>query len=212
MLNDLININKKHEEAAMTIYDRVEQDLHEKFIITISGEVASGKCEISQVLARIYKKAGLKVKILHMDDYYKVLPEDRTEWRKLHGIEKIGYDEYDWDRINQNVDDFKAGKPSSLPCVDLVTNQVDELITDFNGIDLLIINGLYSIMLDKAHLRVFVEPTYKETIKEQMAEQKEELDEFRMKVLEQEHQVVQSIKPLAGFYVDYDTSMETFHL
>lgn len=196
----------------MAIYDRVEQELHKKYIITISGEVASGKCEISQVLARLYKKAGLKVKILHMDDYYAIHPEDRTEWRKLHGIEKIGYDEYDWVRINQNVDDFKDDKKSSLPCVDLVTNQVDELITDFNGIDLLIINGLYSIMLDKAHLRVFVEPTYKETIKEQMAEQKEELDEFRMKVLEQEHQVVQGIKPLAGFYVDYDTSMETFHL
>jgi len=212
MLNDSIHINKKHEEAAATIYDRILPVIKSKYIVTISGEVASGKCEIALVLARLFKKDELKVKILHMDDYYLIPPDERTEWRKKYGIDKIGYDEYDWKRINQNVDDFKANLKSSLPCVDLITLQVDELITDFDRIDMLIINGLYSIMLDKAHLRVFVELTYKETIKEQMAEQKEELDEFRMKVLEQEHKVVQSLKPLAEFYVDFDNSMETFHL
>jgi uridine kinase len=212
MLNDLININKKHEAAAQMIYDRMMPVLKDKYIVTISGEVASGKCEIAQVLARIFKKDGLRVKILHMDDYYIIPPEERTEWRKKNGIDKIGYDEYDWDRINKNVDDFKANAKSSLPSVDLITLQVDELITDFNGIDILIINGLYSIMLDKAHLRVFVELTYKETLKEQLAEQKEELDAFRMKVLEREHKVVQSLKPLAEFYIDFDNSMEAFHL
>jgi uridine kinase len=212
MLNDLMNINKKHEEAAAAIYDRIAPVLKDKYVVTISGEVASGKCEIAQVLARLYKKDGLKVKILHMDDYYLIPPEERTEWRKKHGIDKIGYDEYDWKRINQNVDDFKANLKSSIPSVDLVTLQVDEIITDFKGIDILIINGLYSIMLDKAHLRVFVELTYKETLKEQLAEQKEEIDEFRMKVLEREHKVVQSLKPMAEFYVDFDNSMEAFHL
>jgi uridine kinase len=212
MLNDTININKKHEEAAVAIYDRIQPVLKSKYIVTISGEVASGKCEIAQVLARLFKNDGLKVKILHMDDYYLIPPDERTEWRKKHGIDKIGYDEYDWKRINQNVDDFKTNLKSSLPCVDLITLQVDELITDFNGIDILIINGLYSIMLDKAHLRVFVELTYKETLKEQKAEKKEEMDAFRMKVLEREHKVVQSLKPLAEFYVDFDNSLEAFHL
>jgi uridine kinase len=212
MQNDLININKKHEEAAATIYDRIATELKEKYIVTISGEVASGKCEIAQVLARLYKKDGIKAKILHMDDYYLIPPEERTEWRKKNGIDKIGYDEYDWKRINHNVDDFKNSVKSSLPSVDLITLTVDELITDFKDIDILIINGLYSVMLDKAHLRVFVELTYKETLKEQLAEQKEEMDEFRMKVLEREHKVVQSLKPLAQFYVDFDNSMEAFHL
>ncbi len=212
MLNDIININPKHEKAAASIYDRVAQDLTAKYIITISGEVASGKCEIAQVLARSYKADGLKTKILHMDDYYIILPEERTAWRKKHGVDKIGYDEYDWERINRNVTDFKQNQKSSLPSVDLITLQVDELITDFSGIDILIINGLYSIMLEEANLRVFVEPTYKETFKDQIAERKEELDDFRMKVLEQEHKVVQSLKPLADYYVDFDNSIEAFHL
>lgn len=212
MLNDLVNINKKHEEAATAIYDRIATELKPKYIVTISGEVASGKCEIAQVLARMYKKDSLKSKILHMDDYYIIPPEERTDWRKKNGIDKIGYDEYDWERINHNVDDFRSNQKSSIPSVDLITLQVDEIITDFSGIDILIINGLYSIMLDKSDLKVFVELTYKETMKEQIAEGKEELDDFRMKVLEREHKVVQSLKPIAQFYVDYDNSLEAFHL
>jgi len=212
MLNDLVNINRKHEEAALAIYERIAPELKEKFIITISGEVASGKCEIAQVLARLYKKDGLKAKILHMDDLYLIPPDERSEWRKKHGIDKIGYDEYDWKRIGQNVDDFRAGVKSSTPCVDLVTLQVDELITDFKDIDILIVSGLYAIMLQSANMKVFVEPTYRETFNEQLAERKEELDEFRMKVLEREHQVVKSIKPMADFYVDYDNTPEAFHL
>jgi len=212
MLNDIIYINQKHEEAADAIYIKMAPEIHEKYIVTISGEVASGKCEIAQVLARKLKKEGKRAKILHMDDYYLVPPEERTAWRQKHGIDSIGYDEYDWKRINRNVKDFKEGKKSSIPSVDLVTLQVDEIITDFSSIDILIISGLYSIMLDVSDLKVFVELTYKETIKEQLAEKKEELDEFRLKVLEREHKVVQSLKPLAGFFVDYDNSLEAFHL
>jgi uridine kinase len=212
MLNDLVNIDKSHDVAARTIYDHIAPELHEKYILTISGEVASGKCEIAQVLGRKYKRDGLKAKIIHMDDYYLIPPEERTEWRMKNGIEMIGFDEYDWKRIHQNVADFKNSSRSSLPCVDLITLQVDEILTDFSGIDILIINGLYSLMLKEADLHVFIELTYRETLKEQIAEQKEELDEFRMKVLEREHEVVQSLKPGADFYVDFDNSGEAFHL
>ena len=212
MLNDIVSITKKHEDAALTIYDRIITDRSNKYIVTISGEVASGKCEISIALARLFKKEGVKCKILHMDDYYKVPPEDRTHWRQKHGIESIGYNEYDWNRVRHNIIDFKNGKKASVPSVDLITLLVDEIITDFAGIDMLIINGLYSVMIKEANLRVFVELTYKETLEQQIAEKKEELDEFRMKVLEREHEVVQSLKPEADFYIDFDNSLEAFHL
>ena len=68
MLNDIVSITKKHEDAALTIYDRIITDRSNKYIVTISGEVASGKCEISIALARLFKKEGVKCKILHMDD------------------------------------------------------------------------------------------------------------------------------------------------
>ena len=130
MLNDHVIIDKKHEEAAKLILDHIRESISKKYIITLSGEVASGKCEISRELSRLLRNEGYLAKILLLDDYYKVPPSKRSEWRIKHGFETIGYEEYDWHRINKNIIDFKNGKKSSLPCVDLATSQVDELITD----------------------------------------------------------------------------------
>lgn len=212
MINEILLLDKKHEDAARLILDRIMPEYHEKYIITISGEVETGKAEVAHMLGRMLKREGMMVKVLHMDNYYKVPPRERTQWRKDHGIETIGYNEYDWDTINRNINSFKEDKDDVMPCVDLFTDQIDKLTTDFKGIQILIIEGLYSIKVKDSDLKVFIEMTYKETLPEQIASGKEELDEFRMQVLEQEHKVVQSLKPLAEFYMDYSTGREIFHL
>ena len=89
-----------------------------------------------------------------------------------------------------------------MPCVDLVTEQVDTLITDFNGIDILVIDGLYAINIDDVNLRVFIELTYHETKKAQKDRGKEPQNEYRMRVLEQEHKQVLSIKHKADLFVN----------
>jgi uridine kinase len=127
---------------------------------------------------------------------------ERTEWRKKHGIENVvGYGEYDWDTIYQNIDDFKNNRKSTMPCVDLVTEQIDRLTTDFNGIDMLVIDGLYAIKTEGADLRVFLELTYHETKKAQVVRGKEPQNEYRMAVLEQEHRMVQALKPKADILI-----------
>ena len=134
------------------------------------------------------------------------------EWRKKNGLEKIGYDEYDWNTVNRNIDDFRMNKKSVMPIVDLFTQKVDQLHTDFKGIEVLIIAGLYSIHISQSDLRVFIELTYEDTFEEQAITHKEVMDDFRMEVLKQEHKAVQSLKPLADFYIDFDTAGEIFHL
>jgi uridine kinase len=146
-----------------------------------------------------------------MDNYYKIPPLERTEWRKRHGLESVGYDEYDWEVVSRTLAGFKENKLTTLPCVDLFTGQIDQLTTNFAGIEVLIIEGLYSVKIEEANLKVFIEQTYRDTIEEQKMSGKEELDEFRMQILEREHQVVQSLKPLADFYLDFDTASEIFH-
>ncbi|MCD4679043.1 MAG: hypothetical protein K8S00_01520, partial [Bacteroidales bacterium] len=73
-------------------------------------------------------------------------------------------------------------------------------------IDMLIIDGLYAINTEGIDLGVFIELTYHDTKKAQIVRGKEPQNEYRMKVLEREHQVVQSIKPKARLLVtkDYD--------
>lgn len=203
MLGDVLLITDKHREAGEEIIDHILKNRKDKMMIGISGESGSGKSELAHVIAKGLRKHGIFAKPIHIDNYYKVLPLKRTEWRKTHGIEKsVGYDEYDWETIYQNIQDFKASRVSTMPCVDLVTEQVDRLTTDFNGIDMLIIDGLYAIKTNGLDLSIFIELTYHETKKAQVVRGKEPQNEYRMAVLEQEHKMVQALKTRADIFID----------
>ncbi len=203
MLEDVLLITEKHRTAGAAIIEEILKRKKDKFIVAISGESGSGKSEMTHVVAKGLRKHGIFAKPVHADNFYNTLPLERTEWRMKNGIEKVvGLGEYKWNEINRVVDDFKNNCKSSMPCVDLVTEQVDTLITDFNGIDILVIDGLYAINIDDVNLRVFIELTYHETKKAQKDRGKEPQNEYRMRVLEQEHKQVLSIKHKADLFVN----------
>ena len=202
MLGDVLLITEKHENAAKKIFEIILKEKKDKYIVAISGESGSGKTELAHVLAKMLRKEGIMAKPIHIDNYYKIHPFKRTEWRKKHGIQNaVGLNEYDWDTIYKNIDDFKNSRKSTMPCIDLVTEQVDSLTTDFAGIDMLIIDGLYAINTEGADLKIFIELTYHETKKAQVVRGKEPQNEYRMQVLEREHQVVQSLKQRADLLI-----------
>jgi uridine kinase len=202
MLGDVLLITDKHREAGEIIIEHILKTKKEKMMIGISGESGSGKSELAHVIAKGLRKHGIFAKPIHIDNYYKVLPLERTEWRKKNGIENaVGYSEYDWDTIYRNIGDFKHGRRTTMPCVDLVTEQVDQLTTDFKDVDMLIIDGLYSIKTEGLDLRIFIELTYHETKKAQVVRGKEPQNDYRMAVLEQEHKMVQALKPTAEVFI-----------
>ncbi len=142
-----------------------------------------------------FKKQGLRSKIIDLDDFYKIPPLERKQWRRDNGIESVGSDEYDWGgKIIHVINDFYEENSSVMPCVDLITDYVDEIKTNFKGVDLMIINGLYATKIEKADLRVFIELTYDETKEAQVFAGKEEMTAFRKQILEREHQKVQALK------------------
>ncbi|MDD5507785.1 MAG: hypothetical protein PHD25_05575 [Bacteroidales bacterium] len=202
MLGDVLLITDKHRQAGATIVEHILKIRKEKFIVAISGESGSGKSELTHVVARGLRQHGIMAKPIHIDNYYRIHPLERTAWRKTHGIEKVvGYGEYDWETIRQNIRDFREGKPSTMPCVDLVTEQIDQLTTDFRTIDMIIIDGLYAIKTEEADLRVFIELTYHETKKAQLVRGKEPQNEYRIRVLEQEHKMVLALRSTADLLV-----------
>ncbi len=203
MLGDVLLITEKHKKAAEQIVDRLGRIKSGKMVIAIGGESGSGKSELAHVISRRLKDKGELAKILHIDNYYKVSPQERTEWRKRHGVESIGLSEYDWDLINQNIAEFRESKEAVLPCIDLLTDQEDRLITNFEGIKYLIVEGLYPLKAD-ADLRIFIDLTYHETKKAQILRGKEPQNEFRLQVLQREHEVVQSLRPSADLLVTKD--------
>jgi len=201
MLGDVLLITDKHRKAAGQIMDRLAQFRGDKIVIAIGGESGSGKSELAHVISRQLKERGELAKVLHIDNYYRVSPRERTAWRKQHGPESIGLEEYDWDLINRNVSEFRESREAILPCIDLLTDQEDKLITDFAGIRYLIIEGLYPLQVADADLRIFIDLTYHETKRAQIVRGKEPQSEFRQVVLQREHLAVQSLRPLADLVV-----------
>ncbi|MCF8024379.1 MAG: hypothetical protein K9K82_02700 [Desulfobacteraceae bacterium] len=201
MLGDVLLIEEKHKQAASAIRDRITEGYHPKFIAAISGESGSGKSELAHCLGRALKEIGVRAKLVHSDNYYLTLPRERNDWRKTHGTDSIGMNEYDWDLLDQTLGDFRDNRTSQMPCIDLITDQVDTLTTDFSEIEVLILDGLYAIAADDADLRVFIDLTYHETKKAQLLRGKEKVNEWRMTVLEYEHRAVSSLKHKADLIV-----------
>lgn len=209
MLGDILLINDLHKSAAQSLMEyllprrdkKLQKDQNYKYIVAISGESGAGKSELSHSLAMLLKTHNIRVKVIHADNYYNVPPLLRKEWRLNHGLEVIGPQEYNWDLLRKNIQEFKNDSIASVPCIDIVSDQIDELITDFQKIHVLIIDGLYAIKVPDADLRVFIELTYEETKMMQLMRGKEQNDEHRMLILEREHIGVLSLKPLANLLV-----------
>ena len=205
MLEDVLLIADKHRAAAAVIVEEILKKGKPKFIVAISGESGSGKSELTHVVAKEMRKHGIFAKPIHIYNFYNTLPLKRTDWRITNGIENVvGLSEYKWDEIDRVIDDFKNGRRSAMPCVDLVTEQVDTLTTDYQNVDMLIIDGLYAINAEHVDLAVYIELTYHETKKAQKDRGKEPQNEYRMRVLEREHQQVNSIKHKADLFVNMD--------
>jgi len=207
MLSDVLLINDLHKEAAASIYEYFKGKMSAKpkryrYIVGISGESGSGKTELAHVLGMLLKKEQIRVKVVHTDDYYKIQPLLREEWRRNKGFNQIGIKEYDWLKIKKTVRDYKEEQESVLPCIDLISEQVDKLIADFAKVDFLIVDGLYAIKIPQIDLRVFIDLTYKETKINQIIRLKEELTDFRLQILEREHKAVVSLKPKADLIVN----------
>jgi len=209
MLGDVLLIEDKHMRVGGQIADEILKRRKDKYICAISGESGSGKSELANVIGKALRNAGVSAKAISTDNYYRTDPRERTEWRLRQGIEKVvGYEEYDWPAIEATIESFKNNRTASLPCVDLITNRVDTLTTNFEGIDVLILDGLYAIKSSNVDLKIFIELTYHQTKKAQVTRGKEPQNEYRMRVLEQEHKMVSSLKAMADLLVSQDYELK----
>jgi len=205
MLGDVLLIEDKHRKAGEIIVNEIIKNKKTGMTVAISGESGTGKTELAHVIAKCLRAYGIFAKAIHIDNYYRILPLERTEWRQKNGIENVvGYDEYDWQMIYKNISDFKNKAFSTMPCVDLVTEQVDLLTTNFADIDMLIIDGLYAIKTENIDMKIFIDLTYHDTGKAQKLRGKEPQNEYRMKVLLKEHDMVANLKKEANVIISKD--------
>lgn len=213
MQNDVFHIKDNHIQAAEMVFNEIfEKAEGGKFIITIAGEVSSGKTTLAYLLGRMMKMKGIKSKVLDLVDFYKVPPIERRAYREKNGLETIGVDEYDWNKIELTLKSFREGHSVELPLVDLLTDEVDTIQTDFKNVQVLIISGLYAFSCKDVDYKIFMELTYRETYEAQKYTGKEVMDSFRQKILEKEHKAVQKQKNDADIYIDFNSFFDSYHL
>jgi uridine kinase len=198
MIGDILIIEEQHLKAVDYILSALEGKDLSRFVLAIGGESGSGKSETAHLIRRALRERGLTAKILHADNYYITLPAERTEWRKERGVANcVGLEEYRWQAMEDHIQAFRQGADSvELPFIDIVSDQIDTLITSFKSIDLLIIEGLYAVNA-QADFRVLIDLTYHDTTHIQRLQGKEPINRFRAEVLEAEHKAVQSIREKA---------------
>ncbi|HOY39929.1 MAG: hypothetical protein KBB11_07505 [Bacteroidales bacterium] len=205
MLGDVLLITDKHRVAAQELVALIMKSYHPKMVMAISGESGSGKSELAHCIGKsLVKEHAIRTKIIHSDNYYRIHPHQRTEWRKQHGFGAVGMHEIDWETLNKNIDDFRHSRISEMPCIDIVPDEPDRLITDFSKIDFLIIDGLYALNAKGIDIGVFIDLTYHETKKAQTDRGKEPANDFRFAVLEREHQEVITLKKMAHYIIQKD--------
>lgn len=184
------------------------QDNSMTFVVALAGGSGAGKTVVSHELAAFLRSNGIVAKCVSADNFYKIPPNNRKAWREAHP-EQIGSNEYDWALMNRVIADFRARRKSYFPTIDLNTQEVDELITDFSKVRVLIIDGLFAIStrLSDCDYRAFLTVSAEKMASAQVLRGKENAaDPFRAIVMAKEAkdvlEVVKENKEV--IYIDCD--------
>ncbi|MEE8436002.1 MAG: uridine kinase [bacterium] len=208
-LGDILVINDNHKKAAREIADLIlEKDGNEKISVAIGAESGAGKSEIAHVIAQNLFKSDKKLKsfIVHTDDFFLHSHQVRNELRLKTNLESIGPSEIDIEELNYVLKSFQHGKQILLPILEFITSSAYKLVVDFQDIHVLICEGLYAPILDVTY-KIFVDLTYHDTKDFRAARGKEVVDEFRLKVLEKEHQAVSKLREKVDYLITRDFSL-----
>ena len=165
---------------ALHLYEKVgawceDKQEHERLVISLFGGSGSGKTTIAGALQQYLLNDGIGCFLLGGDDYPHRIPK-RNDEERLRIFEESGEDglrdylgtpqEIDFDRINEVLADFHAGKNTiTLRHMGREDGEIFSEETSFEGIRVLIVEWTHggSEYLEGVDLPVFLESSPEET-------------------------------------------------
>jgi uridine kinase len=210
-LGDILVIKDHHKKAAQEITDLVLKNYNgEKVSLAIGAESGAGKSEIAHSVAKslFQSEKNLKSFIIHTDDFFALPHKERNELRKETNLESIGPSEIDFNELNYVLRNFESGGEILIPILEFITSSAYKLLVDFKNIQVLICEGLYAPMLNVTY-KIFMDLTYHDTKNFRAERGKEVVNEFRLKVLEKEHQAVKQLREEAEYLITKDYSLRS---
>lgn len=210
MINEPIQLENEYFILSSKLVEKIRKTnllKKEKLVIGICGESGSGKSVTAKCLQIELEKSGISSIILHQDSYYKFPPKENHNKRK-EDVSWIGTNEVKIDLMQSHINQFKAKNTSlSVPIVDYEKNTFLQYEANVKDKIVLIIEGVYSFLLNEFDYRIFMARTFKETIEKRKKRSREVYDPFVEQVLQIEHEIILPFKKLANVIIASDYSI-----
>jgi uridine kinase len=207
MIGDNISLKPHHFIPAKAIYDYLNEKIGNKFTIALGGESGCGKSTLSAALGTVMEENGLKVGLIHIDDYFK-LPPHTNHLNRERDLANVGMHEVNMEKLQKDIDAFKSDTVSIIkPLVHYQNNEILEENFEFSNINVLIIEGTYTLALD-VDCKIFMLRNYKDTLSARIERGRDPITPFVENVLEIEHEIISKFEQKANFVIQKDYSVE----
>jgi len=211
MQGDIILVGEEHRRAADVIIDHLIdeiRDMPRRFTMTVAGESGSGKSETGRALADALAERGVQAVVLQQDDYY-VLPPKFNDAARRARFAWVGTTEVRLDLLDAHLDAAQSGDDRIVkPLVIYSQNRIDEEEISYEGVQVVIAEGVYTSLCEHVDRRVFIDRNRLETIDHRMKRGREEFDPFIEKVLTMEHEIISQHRSRADIIITRDYDVE----
>ncbi len=185
-------------------------------VVGIGGESGSGKSVTAACMALELEKRGLRVALIHQDDYFH-LPPRTNHAARIADLSHVGPPEVDVSRLAHDVQSFRdAACVTDAPLVDYAANTISNQTLDFSGTDVLLVEGTYVLGLNRLaqtnalDLRVFLAHTFDETRAQRHARLRDatDLDPIIEEILSIEHAYVRDLSASPDVRIRRDYTLD----
>jgi glycosyltransferase involved in cell wall biosynthesis len=218
---DIPHIKPHHISASCELVPRLVPRIRdsaqrgERLTVALAGESGSGKSEIAHLLTLMLRKEGILGTVIPGDAFF-ILPPARNHANRLAAYQRgrldeaVGPREVDLERLDGVL--AKARRRASsvvrIPadCRSIPGRRYEDVPVALDGVDALFIDLTYSLLLDNATFKVFLERSALDDIdavrERNLARDPDQDFGFIERVLELEHQIIGPLVERADIVVD----------
>ena len=204
MIGDKLVIKKTHTERAAEITKILREIYKPRWVVTVAGESGAGKSETASEIRRLLNRDGISSAIIQQDDYFVFPPLTNARMRKAN-IGQVGMYEVKLDFLDSNLRSFKRNEsPVYKPLVEFDEDRITHEEIDLDGVEILIVEGTYTSLLEFADYRIFIDCDFRQTLQARRERNRESSGGFIENVLVREHGIIKEHKALADIVIASD--------
>jgi len=196
-----------HESAAKiiipAIVDKIKND-SKCYVIALAGESGCGKTETSKALIESLSSFGIKSQILGQDNYFYLPPAANHAKRKSDSTWLGQRKEVNFQLLDDTLVAAKNGSNIlEVQHIDYHTGLVTKEAVNMSNIQVIIVEGTYTMLLKHVDTRIFIDADYHDTLPYRIMRNRgnEVHDPFVENILETEHKIIAGHRFLADFII-----------